>query len=75
MVPKMKVNDGCACIREDIVAHGVEDADHDHVAAGADHDGADDEGADARLVEADFAGGRLVEGSYALRCVRCGIAL
>eukprot|EP00966_Prymnesium_polylepis_P015922 367876-Prymnesium_polylepis.1 len=35
MVPKMKVNEGCgcACIRENVVAHGVEDADHDRVAA------------------------------------------
>jgi hypothetical protein len=53
---------------------GDEDAYHDRVADGADHDGADD-GADARLVDVDLPCGRLVEGSFALRCVRCGIAL
>eukprot|EP00966_Prymnesium_polylepis_P305928 7069818-Prymnesium_polylepis.1 len=58
-----------------VVVRGDEDADHDRVAAGADHAGAEDEGADARLVEANLAGGLLVEGSVALRCVRCGIAL
>ena len=69
IVPKMKVNEGCgcACIRED--------ADHDRVADGAGHDGAD-EGADARSVDADRVGGRLVVNSDdVLRCVRCGIAL
>ena len=53
-----------------------EDADHDRVAGGADHDGAD-EGADARLAGADRVVGLLVVGSDdddALRCV-AGIAL
>eukprot|EP00966_Prymnesium_polylepis_P033739 784259-Prymnesium_polylepis.1 len=60
MVPKMKV----------AVARVDEDADHDRVAGGADHDahGAD-EGADARLVGADRVVGRLVVSSDdALRC-------
>ena len=44
-----------------------EDADHDRVADGADHDGAD-EGTDARLVDADRVGGRLVVGSHMMCC-------
>eukprot|EP00966_Prymnesium_polylepis_P221281 5118801-Prymnesium_polylepis.1 len=48
---------------------------HDRVADGADHDGAD-EGGDARLVDADRVGDRVVVGSDdVVRCVRCGIAL
>jgi hypothetical protein len=50
-----------------------EDADHDRVAGGADHDGAD-EGADARLVGADRIVGRLVVGSdHALCCLAAGL--
>ena len=49
-----------------------EDADHDRVAGGADHDA--DEGADARLVGADRVVGRLVVGSdHALRCLAAGL--
>ena len=43
------------CVRED------EDADLDRVADCADHDGVD-EGADARLVDADRVGDRLLAG-------------
>eukprot|EP00966_Prymnesium_polylepis_P044057 1021309-Prymnesium_polylepis.1 len=59
-----------AWIREDAVVRVDEDADHGHVADGADHDGAD-EGADARRVDADR--GRLVVVSDdVLRCVSYG---
>ena len=52
-----------------------EDADHDRVAGGADHDGAD-EGADARLVGADRVVGLVVVGSDDDDALRgCGIAL
>ena len=33
-----------ACVRDDAIALGDDDADHDRVAVGADHDGAEDEG-------------------------------
>jgi hypothetical protein len=49
---------GCALIR---LVHVDEDADLERAADGADHDGAD-EGADARLVDADRVGDRLVVG-------------
>eukprot|EP00966_Prymnesium_polylepis_P307067 7096052-Prymnesium_polylepis.1 len=55
-----------------VVVRGDEDADHDRAAAGADRDGAREDDA---LVEADLAGGLLVEGSVALRCVRCRVGL
>ena len=59
---------GCALIR---LVHVDEDADLERVADGADHDGAD-EGADARLVDADRTGDRLVVGidDVALRALR-----
>jgi hypothetical protein len=59
---------GCALIR---LVHVDEDADLERVADGADHDGAD-EGADARLVDADRVGDRLVVGfdDVALRALR-----
>ena len=37
---------GIACVRDDAIARGDDDADDDRVAVGADHDGAEDEGAD-----------------------------
>ena len=55
-------------LRGDVAVLGDEDADHDRARE-------EDEGVDALLVEADLAGGLLVEGYVALRCVRYEIAL
>ena len=46
--PSGRTSDACvlACVRDDAIARGDDDADDDRVAVGADHDGAEDEGAD-----------------------------